>query len=593
MIVRACVGLAALLAASDAGAVAYKLVDLGVPGGFDTSNVRAVASNGLAVSEYDNSATAARAAGLFSTTPSLISGQGVPSAVSGRGVNASGIIAGSAGTSALLLGSGGITTLNPANGYQAAGAFGINNGGTAVGYSYNGSAVQPSGSLFVPNFDSAQQAIATVWAPNGSNTTLTPLNLTAGSAAVAVNDAGVVAGLSFFGSTLADSRAVKWVNGTVRQLSNVGARVRGINALGDVFGLQSGSGAVIWNADNSTTVLPSAGGTTPSATLGLNNRGQAVGSGTASDGQGGTVNNALIWERANGQWTGDLLANRVANLGGYQLSAGYTIDDYGRIFAQATAPGGASRSVLLLPSPVSATAGLGASWTPDAGMGAQSLEPEAAHASMASALLDLAGGGCGFAQGSPITAGSFSAAPSPRALSLVAQGDVSLTRLNARGNTSCYYSVGFGAQTFNITAPDGQTLDYFGFEWSSIDAYNRIRFYDGLNGTGNLISLAGYGTELNGAALMAAWGLANDSNGRAPDAFVEFRFPIEFVRSIVFESDNAAFEFDNLRLGFRTTGGSNLVAADLGLNIVATPAPGGMIAGLLALAALAVRRRRG
>ena len=97
-------------------------------------------------------------------------------------------------------------------------------------------------------------------------------------------------------------------------------------------------------------------------------------------------------------------------------------------------------------------------------------------------------------------------------------------RKSALGNSSCYASVGFGRQAFNVLR-SGLRLDYFGFEWSTINDYNNIIFYDGLNGTGNRIYLSEFDhPTISGADIRSYFNLSNSANGRAPDAFIGAQF---------------------------------------------------------------------
>ena len=132
----------------------------------------------------------------------------------------------------------------------------------------------------------------------------------------------------------------------------------------------------------------------------------------------------------------------------------------------------------------------------------------------------------------------------------------------------------------------GQLLDYFGFEWSSLDSYNTLQFYDMRGCTGGLVNVPGWGTTIAGSDVRANYGLANDASGRSPDAFVNFSFPSDTVRCIAFSSwDNTAFEFDNVTLGYRA-------APAVANALAAVPEPASLAAfGLGAAFVVAVRRR--
>lgn len=125
-----------------------------------------------------------------------------------------------------------------------------------------------------------------------------------------------------------------------------------------------------------------------------------------------------------------------------------------------------------------------------------------------------------------------------------------------------------GSATFSL----GFVSNYFGLYWGSVDAYNTIAFYDGLN------HIATYtGTDLLGA--FANGDQVNTSSNR----FINFQFMAgELFNKIVLSSNGYAFESDNH--AFATVNTSRV--SDV-------PEPATVLLMLLGLAGISsVRRRR-
>jgi hypothetical protein len=84
---------------------------------------------------------------------------------------------------------------------------------------------------------------------------------------------------------------------------------------------------------------------------------------------------------------------------------------------------------------------------------------------------------------------------------------------------------------------DGADHNYFGLYWGSIDAYNTIAFYDGLellwSGTGSTVAQPANGCQ------------SCDGTNR----YVNFHFGADRFDRIVMSSDGRAFESDNHAFG--------------------------------------------
>lgn len=132
--------------------------------------------------------------------------------------------------------------------------------------------------------------------------------------------------------------------------------------------------------------------------------------------------------------------------------------------------------------------------------------------------------------------------------------DVDNSHTASTNNTSCYLSVGRGANLVTgvssitgelfIEIPTFLAFKYIGFYWGSIDPYNEIVFFDAVTG-GNRIPVAGFGTDVFGDEIAASLGVPLYSS-----AFVNFDFSVgQIVRRIELRSNfNTAFELDNIGL---------------------------------------------
>lgn len=139
-------------------------------------------------------------------------------------------------------------------------AYGINNSGTVVGTTYvNG------------------QAYGTIWSPSGTT------NLGAGSYAMAINNAGEVAG--------GNGQAFVLANGDLQNLATspdiIWSAAYGINDSGTIVGdgqLTNGSfRGIIWSPDGSMVLLGTLGGSSSQATA-VNDSGEVVGFASLSSG---------------------------------------------------------------------------------------------------------------------------------------------------------------------------------------------------------------------------------------------------------------------------------------------------------------------
>ncbi len=159
----------------------------------------------------------------------------------------------------------------PALSSGSAQAWGVNGSGTAVGYSSIG-AGQQHAFVHILNAAAAQD-LGTL--PGGTS-----------SVALAINDAGVIAGASS-GNGLANNQPVKWVANVIvplagRPTSPLIGEARDINASGLIVGYwmttSSASIAGYWLPDGTWVPLATPPGTVGSRALGVNDRGDIVGS---------------------------------------------------------------------------------------------------------------------------------------------------------------------------------------------------------------------------------------------------------------------------------------------------------------------------
>lgn len=104
------------------------------------------------------------------------------------------------------------------------------------------------------------------------------------------------------------------------------------------------------------------------------------------------------------------------------------------------------------------------------------------------------------------------------------------------GDDTWYYSVAYpysnGTGTF--TSDSGQSYNYFGLYWGSMDDYNTLSFYS----NGSLIA------SITGAQVIASGVALGDQTSPGANRYVNFLFDTTFDR-IDFTTTNYAFETDN------------------------------------------------
>lgn len=370
----AAAALAAALVASSASAAAprYRLTKLASPPASVSAVARAISANGQIAGESRLSPTAT------GNTPVNYGGVGAltmavtatPAGTTNgfvRGINDSGIAAGTAHDSiaatsqAILTTTSGVSVLNPVTGLANAGATGINNAGTVVGYSQSIGIFAGEGTAR-PIRGSEGTQRATVWT-NGVAAALTNPLGNFNSIATAVNASGQVAGAAINGNSIPSIRAVRWTNGvatvlttdigfssTARAISSAGWVAGRVNNLSD--GVFTGR---VWAADGSHYALDALAGCSLSDLRGINASGTAVG--FSQDGAcTGTLGTAgQLWQRNGTGYTGYAIDSLVVNLDGWRLTAPQAINDAGQIVGFGTDGFGVQRGFLLtaVPEPAS------------------------------------------------------------------------------------------------------------------------------------------------------------------------------------------------------------------------------------------------
>jgi hypothetical protein len=138
------------------------------------------------------------------------------------------------------------------------------------------------------------------------------------------------------------------------------------------------------------------------------------------------------------------------------------------------------------------------------------------------------------------------------------------------GDNTPFLSVAFpramGTETFQGTG--GNTYNYFGLYWGSIDDYNSLKFYNG----DTLLA------SLTGSDVIAAGATLGDQVSAGSNRYVNFTFLDSWFDRVEFGTTNFAFESDNHAFG----------------NVPTVPEPASLAlmgAGMLGLAL--ARRRRG
>jgi|JI10StandDraft_1071094.scaffolds.fasta_scaffold01720_20 hypothetical protein len=364
------VALAAALLASAAPALAvrqYKIIDLGLAPGTQSTVARAISGNGTIVGEAGGQSanSGVRLDGGVTPLPTLSGGTNFVT----RGVNDSGVAAATVQGAGLddraaLATTGGITQLGSVAGFAAAGALDVNNGGVAVGYALvTGSNVGIEGNLPLLNNGVGSQRAA-VW-NGGVGTELAAIAGSVNSIAVANNNSGQIAGMYREASN--SIKGVIWTGGVastlVNPLGQSQARVRAISEAGWVAGQTSGTLGFLGTVWSPTAayLLPLLGttGTVIGTTRGINSSATVVGFSQSFDDTTGdqVAQNHTLWDFDGTSFTAYDLSTLIVNYAGWDFSTGaaQAINDNGDIVGFATSADGFQHGYLLtaVPEPAS------------------------------------------------------------------------------------------------------------------------------------------------------------------------------------------------------------------------------------------------
>ena len=196
-------------------------------------------------------------------------------------------------------------------------ATAVNNRGQVVGWAET--------TVRDPTCDAPLQVLqfrAAMWEPRkGTMVELPPLPGDSTSAATAINERGVVAGISgecdLAVGRFSARHAVIWENGIVREIGNLGGvswhTPMDINERGDVVGFSNPPGdedgsfnarAFLWTKDGTTMDLSTLPDDISSQALGINSRGQIVGVSSGANG-----NRPFIWQNGVMKHLNDLVAS--------------------------------------------------------------------------------------------------------------------------------------------------------------------------------------------------------------------------------------------------------------------------------------------
>lgn len=117
----------------------------------------------------------------------------------------------------------------------------------------------------------------------------------------------------------------------------------------------------------------------------------------------------------------------------------------------------------------------------------------------------------------------------------VVSGSVSGQYAAPAGNTTHYLSVAIGSASGSHEVDAGGDYNYFGLYWGSIDDYNTLQFYNGLD----LV------LELTGADVIAAGATFGDQISAGANRYVNIFLTEGFYNRIVISTTQFAFESDN------------------------------------------------